>query len=251
MPQFFVHTAIEGAQCVITGDDYHHLARVRRVKPGDDILIRDVTGNCYRCMVNAVSALTIVMDIIEPVVSGEWSFDLTLCAAVLKGKNFDFLIQKAVEVGVSHIKPVLTERTVPSIDEKKERKSERWSRIALEASKQSMRNRPPIVSDAVEFSKLVSAPPEGTRLIAHTDETFPGFREFFRSTPNRGSVALLVGPEGGFSRKEVIEACDNGWVPLHFGFTSLRSETAAIVFSALILYEWGDYYENHGERPEH
>lgn len=247
MPQFFVDT-ISDDTCTIEGDDFYHLVKVRRVKKGDVISLRDAAGALIDGIVGNIGETKIVVKILRAGVRCEDSVRLTLCVSLLKGKKFDLVLQKAVEVGVSRIVPVITERTVPVIEDVKDRKTSRWQKIASEASKQSMRAFPPVIEEPVSFHEAVTLFQDCICIIAHTDKNCMGLKEFLKNVDKGKEIAVLVGPEGGFSGKEVREASLKGWQACNFGFTAMRSETAAIVLPALIIYELsgidGDYGNN-------
>ncbi len=251
MPRFLVKSFIDRSTGVIEGHDYRHLTRVRRIKAGEWLDLRDGTGRSMKGRVRDIADDKILVEI--ALESGydvykESAVEVVLCVSVLKGKKFDLVIQKAVEVGVSRILPVISERAIPVLDDKTDKKTERWNRIAEEASKQSMRRFAPVIEEPVAFDELVSSLQEGARIIAHPDRSCRSFRDFLTQTGRPERAAVLVGPEGGFSKKEIENAVKHGWVPLNFGFTALRSETAAVVLPAIIIYEWGDEDEDHGER---
>ncbi len=234
MPQFFVpSSAVSGNRCRIDGEDFHHLARVHRVKTGDEIRCFTDNNRCFTAKVTKIGPSSVEAELLEYLETGKGP-SLTLWAALLKGKNFDFVIQKGTELGLKEIVPVITERTVPVI--KKDRAPlERWRRIAHEAAKQSMGPGVPRVREPVDLRLSVPSPP-GLKIIAHTEaeETLKGA---VSGTEARGGCHLLIGPEGGFSPGEVAAAETAGWKPARFGFTSLRAETAAIVIASLMLYE--------------
>ncbi len=234
MPQFFVpsHDISEGL-CRIQGEDYHHLARVHRVKAGE--VIRCITDNnrCFTARVTKIGPTDLEAEVLEELDRGGGA-ELTLWIALLKGKTFDFVIQKGVELGIRRIVPVITERTVLR---KREFSLERWRKIALEAVKQSMGPALPEIDEPMAFRNAVEAP-SGLRILAH-----PGTEHSLREAlaeGGPGEAHLLIGPEGGFTGGEVSLAASLGWKPANFGFTSLRAETAAIVIAALALYEMGE-----------
>jgi 16S rRNA (uracil1498-N3)-methyltransferase len=247
MPQFFVDTISDDGICTIEGDDFHHLVKVRRVKKGDVISLRDAAGALNDGIIENVAETKIVVKILRAGDRGEDTVRLTLCVSILKGKKFDLVLQKAVEVGVSRIVPVITERTVPLIEDVKDRKTSRWQKIASEASKQSMRAFSPLVEEPVSFHEAAALFQDCICIIAHTDRNCMSLKEFLKNTDKGKEIAVLVGPEGGFSEKEMREAVHRGWQACNFGFTAMRSETAAIVLPALIIYELSGTGEDYGK----
>jgi 16S rRNA (uracil1498-N3)-methyltransferase len=214
----------------LSGAEAHHLARVRRVPVGGRVEVFDGKGKAC-----AAEVVRIARDRVELVIVGEPLPDrargcrLTLATAVPKGERFDWLVEKATELGVERIVPLLTER---SVVEPGAAKLERLRRVVLEAAKQCGRNRlmeldrpRPWLAYLVEASAAVRfiADPGGRPAAPWMGETL-GDR-----------VALAVGPEGGFTTTEIAAARAAGWEGLGLGPTTLRVETAGVVGCALIL----------------
>ena len=239
MPRFFPKEAdIDGRICSLRGDDFHHLVHVRRVKVGDRLSMKLPDGSVARGRVLEVSREMVIAEIIDKYDGCRTPVPVTLGLAVLKGKKMDLAIQKSVEVGVSRIVPLLTERTVPVIDDKEDRKGDRWARIALEAAKQSLRCDLPSVERVRDDRDFLTAAGEEPKILAHPSENSLQLRDYLRGVDSAGEIFLLIGPEGGFSPGEIAEARRHGWTDLNFGITQMRAETAAIVLPAILLYEW-------------
>jgi 16S rRNA (uracil1498-N3)-methyltransferase len=238
VPQFFVTSSqIENNRCSIHGGDFRHLAAVRRVKPGDTIRLRDEKGTVYTALIDRIAGDHIDLEITEAHGGDQTTVDITLCMCLLKGGNFDLVVEKSVEIGVSRIIPVVSERTVPRPADGSA-KLRRWVRKAEEAAKQSLRDRVPSIEQISSFGDVISMNRSGVRIIAHPGAPV-SLKEFLHDN-SAGAVALLVGPEGGFSPAEIISAAAAGWVAVDFGFSQLRAETAAAVLCGIIVYEWGD-----------
>ncbi len=236
MPQFFLSKdSIDNNRGFIKGTDYHHLLSVRRIKKGDSLQCRDEKGTLFSGRVIDITEESIVLDLHVEKKNSNVQVALHLYMALLKGKNFDLALQKAVEVGVTSITPVISERTIPKIDQKAEKLLERWNRIALEASKQSLRETVAVVNGAEMFSDVLCAlKDDQCGILGHPEASLVD-RNFFLSLYDEYN--LLVGPEGGFSKNEISLAEKRGWHILSFGTNHLRAETAAIVLPALILHE--------------
>ncbi|MDR3237552.1 MAG: 16S rRNA (uracil(1498)-N(3))-methyltransferase [Spirochaetia bacterium] len=249
MPNYFIaSSSITGGSCSITGDDFHHLARVRRAAKGDNLILVDENGRRFSAQITEICADKIICSV-ESSATGcaknaappdrmpQPPFELCLYAALLKGKKFDLVIRKAVEIGVSKIVPVITERCVPDYTEKSGAKNSRWRRIALEAAKQSMREHLPSVEEICSFGEIISAGAWDERIIAHIRGA--DFKAYARSAKPK-SAGILIGPEGGFSSLELEKAERAGWRQLTFGFPQMRAETAAVIIPAVIIHEWGN-----------
>ncbi len=239
MPVFMINEGgSPGALFSISGDDFRHLARVRRVRSGDVISVVTTEKKRWKAEVVDVGSISISARFIEAEQAEAPGLEIVLYMALLKSKNFELAIQKSVEIGVSRVVPIITERTVPSPDGSLTNRLTRWNRIAHEAAKQSGRLNIPEVAAPVSFEEAVKHDSSDVRIIGH-----PGADKLFRDglsgrPAGAGRVSLLVGPEGGFSRREINEAADGGWQVLNFGFTQLRAETAALALLSVIVYEW-------------
>jgi len=150
----------------------------------------------------------------------------------------DWVLQKGTEVGISRFVPMITARTVVRRYEKRAR----WERILVEATEQSGRARVPELGDIREFSQVI---PELSQyheiFLAHVGEEIPRLRDVIRTRqepPER--VALLIGPEGGFTLEEVERAQAHSATIVHLGPRTLRSETAGVVIASIVLHYWGD-----------
>jgi 16S rRNA (uracil1498-N3)-methyltransferase len=238
VPQFFVNISdISDGKVTIRGDDFHHLVKVRRVSPGDRIFIRTSDGVGYEAGIQSIQSdhLYALIEKEIPYEAGATALGVYLC--LLKGANFELALQKCAEAGVSEITPVISERTIPDIKGKVDKKNERWNKIVSEAAKQCLRGDVPAVNMPVDFKTAVTGPGSEVRLIAHPGgET--ALKTLLRGMPPPASADLLIGPEGGFSIDELKHAEDNGWVVVSAGPNHLRGETAAIVIPSIILYEW-------------
>ena len=246
MPQFFIKSLkICGGHCVIDGDDFHHLTRVRRIKPGDTVSLRREDGALLSAMIKEIGVASITAEILASGDTAGETIRLTICAGLLKGKLFDTAIRKFTEIGAARIIPVISERTVSDISGKEKNKLERWRRVAEEASKQSMRSSVPVIEDPASFKEVISGVRSPVKIIAHVRDSGENLREYISCVEKNPDVAVLIGPEGGFSDREVESAKSHGWASLKFGNTCLRAETAALIIPAIIIYEWSMPDETH------
>jgi len=238
VPQFFIREGdLSGDTAFIRGDDCHHLVNVRRIRKGDMIKIRDAEGKGYIARISDINTTEIKLSVLEEYGPGPEPVEIYLYMCLIKGGNFDSMIQKAVEVGVERITPVVSERTVPDPVKKGNEKHVRWNRIALGAAKQCMRNTVPEIAFPLDFSEAITQTFTDIRIIAHPDAG-TGLREYLSSRQKPDSVSILVGPEGGFSEREILSASEMGWMPVNCGATHLRAETAAVILPSLVLYHW-------------
>lgn len=236
MPQYFINgTLKEGEIIRISGEDFKHLLLVRRVDVGDEIELRSNDGSPAVAMVTEKSKTDLAARILQ-VRAGLGETEIILAMGLIKGKNFDFAIQKAVEVGVSEIIPVNCERSVVDISGKEEAKAWRWQKIAREAAKQCFAERIPNVREAVDFATLDESISCDLKMIAHPLALL-SVRDAVKSTGMLKKVAVLIGPEGGFTTEEMAMAENRGWLSVKAGARVMRAETAACVIPAIIEYE--------------
>ena len=217
---------------LIDGEEFAHMTHVMRKKEGDEIRVVDGTGNAYDVRllsINKKQAHGLVQktyhDHNEPDVS------VTLAVGVLKNPSkFDFLVEKVTELGVKEIIPLKTDRTIPD-----HAKTDRWQKLALSAMKQSGRSFLPHVQDMTTLETVLARHSSfGLSVIAHEKEIQSNTVQTIFNGTHR-SILILVGPEGGFSDEEVEGCLKAGVVPLYLGERRLRTETAAIVVSALAI----------------
>ena len=240
MPRFFTGE-VDGRSAVITGEDARHIALSLRMKPGEPLTVCDSAGHDYQCVVEAVDPgrVDLRVEAVAPS-AGEPGVEITLSQALPKGDKLEMIVQKAVELGVGRIVPVLTRRCVSRPDEKSmKKKLERLNRIALEAAKQCGRGRVPPVEPLVGFEEAVARmkeSPLGIFFYENADESL-------KSALSRrlgGEVSIMVGSEGGFAPSEAAFAAGNGLLTLSLGSRILRCETAPLAAITAILYEAGD-----------
>lgn len=168
---------------------------------------------------------------------------ITLAQAILKGPKMEWVIQKATELGVKAILPVVTERTVARPrTEREPHQRERWRKIAIEAAQQSGRSDIPVVKASVSLDVLCEKLPEAThKLVLWEQEQDLTLKSRLAGLKPNDSIAVLVGPEGGFSPAEIGKICKAGWIPVTMGRRILRAETAGLAVLAILQYELSEW----------
>lgn len=217
----------------LEGDELHHAARVARVREGELVELIDGHGASATAVVRAVSKSSVALEISEaPLVSRESPVAIELAQALIQPEKFELVLQKACELGVARVTPVVSER----IDTRPERvagRFERWHRILVEATKQSGRARVPELSSPEPLASLLER--DAPRVLFDADA--PETRTIV-GAPDR--LVLLVGPEGGWSEGETELARARGCEIRHLGPRRLRAETAAIAALVVAGSLWGD-----------
>lgn len=219
-------------------EETRHLRNVLRLRIGDEARVFDGAGREFVCVVSDIARAGATLTVraeIEPA-APESDLSLTLAAAVYKNDKLDLVVQKAVELGVIRFVPVITHRGEVRLREAA-RRTDRWRKIALEATKQCERARVMTVDEPVELDEFLA----GTNLTAGTLVMFS--EKGGRGLPENievQNVTALVGPKGGWEDAELERAGDHGFVAVKLGSRIMRAETAAITFTALLQNRFGD-----------
>lgn len=236
MQQYFYNQVINDKTIKLSKDQNHHIKNVIRLKPNAKVRIVDILEKCYIGEVNYDDDVSITsLELVDS--NCELNVKITLVASLIKKDKWDFLIQKASELGVYQIFGLNSSRCVVKLDEKKEKKLERWNKITLEACEQSRRTHHSLVLDIIDFGQLEKVKSE-LNLIAYEDIENVSYT--INDLPDDvKSVTVVIGPEGGFSENEIQRASELGFYPVSFGKRILRAETAGMVAINLI----GNRYE--------
>ncbi len=245
MHRFFINSKdIYDDNINITGEDYNHMKRVLRLKCGENITLSDGMGNEYVAEIKDFGDGFANARIIERYKNlTEPPIEVTLYQGLPKSDKMDFIIQKSVELGISRIVPVFTERTVVRLDIGKDaaKKCERWNRISQEAAKQCNRGIIPKIEIPISFKEaLKQAQDTALSLIPYEKETKNSIKQILKATGNISKVSVFIGPEGGFTEKEIDEAVNCGLYSVTLGPRILRTETAGIAVLSILMYELGD-----------
>ena len=241
MHRFFVepHQVAENT-IRIEGTDVNHIKNVLRMKVGDVLQISDGHNQQYLCSILSMESTEVVVSIEETLAtSTELPSKLYLFQGLPKGDKMEFIIQKAVELGVYEIIPVATKRAVVKLDEKKAaKKVERWNSIAESGAKQSGRNVVPAVMDVMSYNEaLAYAKKLDVVLIPYElAEGMEETRQIVADIRQGQSVGIFIGPEGGFEVEEVERAKMQGILPVTLGKRILRTETAGLTMLSILMY---------------
>ena len=242
MHRFFVEEPAMGVNSItITGGDVNHIKNVLRMSVGDKICVINGQNNKeYYCEITALGSDTVDTRICEIRESDqELANEIVLFQGLPKSDKMELIIQKAVELGVHTIVPVSTDRTVVKLDAKKEaNKRKRWMSISESAAKQSGRLRIPEVTQVVSFREaLEMAGKMDVRLIPYElAEGMEKTREIMSGIQPGQSVAVFIGPEGGFESSEIEKAREIDVQSITLGKRILRTETAGLVTLAMLVY---------------
>lgn len=224
---------------IITGDDVKHIKNTLRYKVDDEIVVV-YQGIDYISVITDMDKTQIKCKVFKKLESNiEANINITLYQGLPKKAKMEKIIQQNVEIGVKEIVPIITDRTVVKITDKNKenKKVERWQKICKESAKQSKRNIIPKVSNILEFKDVLTELKnrDVEIIVPYEDENNTSFKEVFNESVK--NYAIVIGPEGGFDKKEIEELKLIGAKIITLGPRILRTETAGIVTSTIILYE--------------
>jgi 16S rRNA (uracil1498-N3)-methyltransferase len=228
-----------GAEILLAPAGAYHVARVLRMREGASLAVFDGSGQEFRAEVVRVAGDDVTVRLGEATAGAtESPLRITLLQGVSRSERMDWTLQKATELGVATIAPVLTARSVVRLDEKQAQKKQgHWRGIVIAACEQCGRSKIPHVAAPVTLREhLTNTRKEGLRLVL--SPSAPGSLAGLTSLPNR--VELLIGPEGGLDDDELLAAQKAGFMPVRLGPRVLRTETAAVVALTVLQALWGD-----------
>ncbi len=245
MPRFFVSPdSIRENEIEITGIDVNHIKNVLRMQPGEGVEVCDGAGNDYLCVIKSLERDSVLLDIEEAHPSNtELKKKIYLYQGLPKSDKMELIIQKAVELGVYEIIPTVTSRCIVKIDAKKEdKKIARWQQIAEAAAKQSGRGIIPKIKAPISFKEALEHSKDiDTVLIPYEKaEGIDSTRSILEKSKEDSSVAVFIGPEGGFEEKEIELAETNGAKAITLGKRILRTETAGLCILSVLMMSFED-----------
>lgn len=242
MSKFFVDKSDIGEHSIkITGADANHIAAVLRLEINDEIIVCDGFGTDYLCRLTEINKKQVSAEIIKKYKNeNEPELKITLYQGIPKGTKIELAIQKCVEIGVDRIVPMITENTIVKIKDKEDKKITRYNKIAEAAAKQCGRGKIPRVDKILSFKDAVKdACLNGGGIIPYEKEQDVSIRSFVKNFKG-SSIGIFIGPEGGFSENEIQLCRENNIPSVSLGKRILRTETAGLVTSVILLYELED-----------
>ena len=237
MPRFFIDGAADG-RAYITGADALHIAKALRMRPGEAMTLCDGKGTDFDGVLETVTDRQVTVRITASRPSqAEPTLAVTLYQGLPKGDKMDWIVQKAVELGVTAVVPVATRRSVARLEGKADKKQERWQRIAAEAAGQCGRGRIPLVSRPLPFAEAAARLAGEPALVFYEGGGRP-LGELVGRDCRR--LSIVVGPEGGFEKEEVTRLLRNGAEAATLGKRILRCETAPLAALSVIMHLTGN-----------
>jgi 16S rRNA (uracil1498-N3)-methyltransferase len=241
-------TRIKDGKVSIRGTDVWHITKVLRLSQGHEVIVFDGTGREYRVVLGKQRRQEILGTVVEQwQQQSESPLKLTLVQGIPKSNKMDLIVQKTTELGVNEIIPLHTERSIWKIKQtqsaKVHQRLERWSRIAIEAAKQSCRTAIPLIRPVMTVDEFVTQTPVvDLKLLLWEEEQQATLKQVLGNVSTSvQSAVIVIGPEGGFTPEEAGQLQTQGYQLVSLGQRILRTETAGIVVLGILQYEYGDY----------
>ncbi|WP_039916037.1 16S rRNA (uracil(1498)-N(3))-methyltransferase [Cellvibrio mixtus] len=239
IPRIFTEQAlITGELLQLEEAASHHLSKVLRMQAGRELILFNGAGGEFAAVIQDVSKKSVTVAIAEHLADNRESpLQLELAIGISRGERFEWVLQKATELGVTKITPLITERTEVKVGgDRQEKLIDRWQQIIISACEQCQRNLLPELSTPLQISDWLATVNSELRFVLHhrDSKTLPAEQK-----PQ--SVTLLIGPEGGLSESEIAQAQAKHFNALTLGPRVLRTETAPVAAISLVQYLWGDF----------
>ena len=240
--RFFIEpSAVADDRVELSPEVAHHIGKVLRLAEGDEILLLDGSGNHFRTEIDQLRSGGGSARIVEQWHATEKALPIRLIQALPKGEKFDLILQKGTELGIGRFSPVSSGRSIAKAA-RTEKKLARWRRIVAEAARQSRRPLLPTCDPVEPFGEAVAGSQQELKLMLWEEGSMPLAEALPAGPPT--DIAILVGPEGGFSADEAEQATGAGFIPVSLGPRILRTETAGFAVAAVLEYLYGDFGAN-------
>ena len=238
MQQYFIEEKAQLNKIVhFSKEQSHHISRVLRMKDDDIVKIVDPNGEAFLVKLEVNNEVVgLCFDQLESKIETP---EITLVQGMIKKDKWDFLIQKCCEVGVNHIVPMISSRTIVKVGKEDKNKIDRYNKIALEACEQCKRETLVDVNEPIAFKNIINLKKE-LNIIAYEDANFKAapLKKVLQEHKDVKSILYVIGSEGGFSKEEVDFLCKEGFYCVSLGERILRAETAAISIVNATRYEF-------------
>lgn len=238
VPRVYLPELPRSGPVELTGPPHHYLVNVLRLEPGRPLIVFDGKGREGEAVLTSAGKRAGVIEVQScREISRESPLPTHLAVGVSRGERFDWVLQKATELGVTAITPLWTERTEVKLKgDRLEKKFEHWQQILVSACEQCQRNQLPQLQSTQPLAEFVNKQDSSLRLILH-----PGGAKTLGELLRPEALTLLIGPEGGLSDTETELALNNGYNPISLGPRILRTETAPLAVLACAQLLWGDF----------
>lgn len=228
---------VDNKELKLDESDKRHIINVMRMKENECFQIV-FDKKLYTCLIESISKKDLVYKIIdEKDIYKEKDIKVIIASSIIKEQKMDFMLQKATELGVDEIIPIVSERTVVKVNDKSDNKINRWKKIVKEASEQSHRCDTPKIRDIIGLKDLVDVNSD-VKILCNTNEMSKNIKKVLQDSKKSGTMLIVVGPEGGFSDTEVDFLSNNGFISVTLGENILRAETVPLYLLSIVNYEF-------------
>lgn len=234
MQRYFVENK-ENTTFILSSEDSYHINTVMRMNLQDKIeIICD--KKLYISEIIELSPVVKAKIIEEVEINNELSISVTIAQSLVKEQKMDYILQKTTELGVSEIIPYMAARSIIKLDNKQDKKIDRWQKIVKEASEQSKRNHIPVVRNVMTLSNLVNLSDYDMKFLCTVNESSQNIKKVLSNLARNVRMLFVIGPEGGFTQEEETKMIENGFISLSLGSSVLRTETASTFIMSVIRY---------------
>jgi RNA methyltransferase, rsmE family len=233
--QRYFSKKIENNRFTLTEEDTYHITKVMRMVKDDKIEVV-YQENTYICKIVSLSPL-VEAEIVEEIKNNqELKTQVTIVQSLVKEQKMDYILQKTVELGVDKIIPYCASRSVIKINEKKDKKIERWKSILKEAAEQSKRIKIPEITNPINLSNLVKLSDYDIKFLCTVNESSQNLKKVLSNMVSGAKILFVIGPEGGFTPEEEKVMMENGFLSISLGNSVLRTETASTFIMSVVRY---------------
>ena len=233
--QRYFSKKIENNRFTLTEEDTYHITKVMRMVKDDKIEVV-YQENTYICKIVSLSPL-VEAEIVEEIKNNqELKTQVTIVQSLVKEQKMDYILQKTVELGVDKIIPYCASRSVIKINEKKDKKIERWKSILKEAAEQSKRIKIPEITNPINLSNLVKLSDYDIKFLCTVNESSQNLKKVLSNMVSGAKILFVIGPEGGFTPEEEKVMMENGFLSISLGNSVLRTETACTFIMSVVRY---------------
>lgn len=233
--QRYFSKKIENNRFTLTEEDTYHITKVMRMVKDDKIEVV-YQENTYICKIVSLSPL-VEAEIVEEIKNNqELKTQVTIVQSLVKEQKMDYILQKTVELGVDKIIPYCASRSVIKINEKKDKKIERWKSILKEAAEQSKRIKIPEITNPINLSNLVKLSDYDIKFLCTVNENSQNLKKVLSNMVSGAKILFVIGPEGGFTPEEEKVMMENGFLSISLGNSVLRTETASTFIMSVVRY---------------
>ena len=233
--QRYFSKKIENNRFTLTEEDTYHITKVMRMVKDDKIEVV-YQENTYICKIVSLSPL-VEAEIVEEIKNNqELKTQVTIVQSLVKEQKMDYILQKTVELGVDKIIPYCASRSVIKINEKKDKKIERWKSILKEAAEQSKRIKIPEITNPINLSNLVKLSDYDIKFLCTVNESSQNLKKVLSNMVSGAKILFVICPEGGFTPEEEKVMMENGFLSISLGNSVLRTETASTFIMSVVRY---------------